>query len=346
LKKNKEPIYGPDGLPLHEPPPAPLISNLVVRKAIHEVRRHIVEYLTRLGRKPDEIHVELAREAKMGKVDADRLLFKIRLRNRIRNEITQEFNLDALSASHRRVSVDRVILAVHQRCVCPLCGKTFDESEHNGITPRTAALGQGCELAHIIPKGSGGHNGFGNIVLAHTKCNRDMARRTPRQFWQTVLAGGFEEGISRIERIFGDIDRPKFSDVKNATGNPLWLCYFEKRDDLFKIEQFKKDVKDIQENDGTPIGFDQVRRSTGHDVPCRCTVRRPGIARTKHRLRSESGITPITAYLRKRRPLDQSIATRMGTLLRPAWRQIPRVDRRTRARAQRKKPWGPPASCR
>ncbi len=245
LKKNKELVYDPDGLPLHEPPPAPLISNPVVRKAIHEVRRHIVEFMTNLGRKPDEIHVELSREAKMGKVDADRLLFKNRLRNRIRNDIADEFNLSAVSSTQRRTAVDRVILAVHQRCVCPLCGKTMGDEKCGGITLRTAALGQGCEMAHIIPKGSGGHNGLGNLVLAHTKCNRDMARRTPRQFWDTELVGGFEEGISRIERIFGEIARPKFSEIKDS--NALWLCYFNRRDDLFKIEQFKKDVKDIQE---------------------------------------------------------------------------------------------------
>jgi CRISPR-associated endonuclease Csn1 len=245
LKKNKELIYGPDGLPLHEPPPAPLISNPVVRKAIHEVRRHIVEFLTTFGRKPDEIHVELAREARMGKVDADKLLFKNRLRNRIRRDIINEFNLSACSSTQQRAAVDRVVLAAQQGCVCPLCGQTTRDG--SGITLRTAALGQDCEVAHIIPRGSGGHNGLGNLVLAHRECNRDMARRTPRQFWDAELPGGFAEGISRIEKIFGDIQRPKMSDLKDATGDALWLCYFNKRDDLLKIEQFKKDVKDIQE---------------------------------------------------------------------------------------------------
>ena len=60
----------------------------------------------------------------------------------------------------------------------------------------------------IIPCASGGHNGQGNIVLAHTKCNRDMDRRTPRQFWQTTLnlKGGFEEGIAWVEKIYGEVD--------------------------------------------------------------------------------------------------------------------------------------------
>ena len=244
LKKNNEPIYAPDGLPLHEPPPAPLISNPVVRKAIHEVRRHIVDFMTTLGRKPDRIHVELAREAKMGKVAADRLLLKNRLRNRIRNNIINEFELGAMSSTQQRSAVERVVLCVQQRGVCPLCGNQKVKTE---ITPRMAANGDGCEVSHIIPKGSGGQNGFGNVVLGHRECNRNMERRTPRQFWEEKLAVKFDEGISWIEKMYGDIERPKLSETKETTGNSLWLCYFNRRDDAAKIAQFKKEVKDTQE---------------------------------------------------------------------------------------------------
>jgi len=244
LTKNGEPIYDPNGLPLHEPPPAPLISNPVVRKAIHEARRHLVEYMMTFGRKPDYVYIELAREARMGKVDSDRLLFKNRLRNRIRNNIIEEFDLGGLTSTQQRAAVDRVILSVQQGGICPICG---NQVVKDAITPRMAADGEGCEVAHIIPKGSGGHNGLGNIVLAHTKCNRDMDRRTPRKFWETTLKGGFEEGIAWVEKIYAEIERPKASEVKTATGNSLWSCYFNKRDDTAKIAQFKKDIKDIQE---------------------------------------------------------------------------------------------------
>lgn len=263
LKKNKEPVYAPDGLPLHEPPPAPLISNPVVRKAIHEVRRHIVEFMTTFGRKPDAIHVELAREAKMGKMDADRLNDRNRLRNRIKNEIINTFDLGAVSSTQKEEAVKRVVLCVQQDGVCPLCG---NQKVTTKITLRIAANGVGCQVAHIIPKGSGGHNGFGNVVLAHTECNQNMARRTPRQFWNDTLKGGFEEGISWVENIYGNIVRIKPSETKTATDVELWKCYlteqarpkrgstspippnyFTNRFDKAKIEQFRKDVKDIQE---------------------------------------------------------------------------------------------------
>jgi|GEM_PF-560535 len=251
LMKNKGPVYGPDGLPLHEPPPAPLISNPVVRKTIHEVRRHIIDYLTNLGCKPDEIHVELAREAKMGKEDSDRTLFMNRLRNRIRNDIIDAHRLSAVSATQQRAAVERVVLCVQQDGVCPLCG---NQKVKTKITPRMAANGEGCEVAHIIPKASGGHNGLGNLVLAHTACNRDMGRRTPRQYWQATLTGGFEEGFRWIEGIFADIQRPNPWQVRDLTGDSLWLCYFAGAPsrwgptyDELKIQQFKKDIKDIQQ---------------------------------------------------------------------------------------------------
>lgn len=246
LYQNGEPVLDAGAKPLAEPPPAPLVSNPVVRKAIHEVRRHLVEYMAAFRKRPDYVFIELAREARMGKKDADRLLFKNRLRNRIRNEILEEFNLHSVSATQQRAAVDRVVLAIQQDCVCPLCGKRIGPEGNDGMTLRKAAAGEGCEVAHIIPRASGGHNGLGNIVLAHTKCNREMERRTPRQFWELTLKGGFTEGIAWIEKMYTDVERPKATDMKSAKGVPLWSCYFGPWDDKAKLDQFKKDVKDIQ----------------------------------------------------------------------------------------------------
>lgn len=220
-------------------PPAPMLTNPVVRKAIHEVRRHIVEYLRVFGRKPDEIYIELAREAKMGATQSDRLLFRNRLRNRIRRDIDEHFNLDTGTSTQRRAAEDRVILAVQQGETCPLCGQ-------KGLTPRKAALGEDCEVSHILPRGSGGDNNLSNIVLGHTRCNREMGRRTPRQYWGQTLAGGFEEGMRFIEGIFGHVARPKPAEVRSAEGPALWSCYFDFRDDRRKVEQFAKNIDDIQ----------------------------------------------------------------------------------------------------
>ncbi|MCW5766302.1 MAG: hypothetical protein KIT68_10040 [Phycisphaeraceae bacterium] len=221
-------------------PPAPLLSNPVVRRSIHEVRRHIVEYAAASGRFPDEVRIELAREAKMGAKDADRVLFRNRLRARIRSSIIAEYNLESRTPNQQRAAVDRVVLAVQQGCRCPLCGQP-------GLTPRKAAEGQDCEIAHILPRTKGGHNGLGNSVLAHTRCNREMRQDTPRQYWERALKGGHAEGMRFVESIFGEVERPKPSEIRAATGQALWACYFDRRDDARKTEQFTKDIKDIKD---------------------------------------------------------------------------------------------------
>lgn len=236
LQKDGQPIIDKaTGEPLAEPPPAPLISNPVVRKAIHEVRRHLVDHMTMHGCKPDQVTIELAREAKMGKQDADRLLLRNRLRNRVRNDIIETHHLHGHTSTQQRAAVDRVVLALQQDRRCPLCGQ-------DGLTPEMAASGTECEVAHIIPRASGGHNGLSNIVLSHTRCNREMGRRTPRQYWND--GPGFEAGMRWVEGIYTEVKRPAPKEIKNANGPSLWSCYFNARDDRQKIERFKKDVSD------------------------------------------------------------------------------------------------------
>lgn len=220
----------PDSLP-----PAPMLTNPVVRKAIHEVRRHIVAHILKHGRKPDAIVIELAREAKMSAKDSDRALFRNRLRNRIRNDIIREFNLDALRPNQQRAAVDRVILAVQQGQVCPLCGKA-------GLTPLVAQAGTDCELAHIVPRGIGGGNGLNNMVVSHTKCNREMGRKTPRDLWRER----FNEEINRVERMYADVERIDRKQVDKASEDKLWACYFDRRDDEAKVTNFRKELADIR----------------------------------------------------------------------------------------------------
>ncbi len=220
-------------------PPAPMLSNPVVRKAIHEVRRHIEAHIQRAGFIPDRIVVELAREARMGGKDADRILLRNRLRERIRKNIIATFELSPREPSQQRAAVDRVVLAVQQNGVCPLC---LNKTVTTSITPRMAAAGQDCEVAHIIPRGIGGGNGLRNLVLAHTRCNREMGRQTPRQFWDNR----FDEMMSIVERMYCDIERLRGKAVDKAAEDKLWAAYFDKADDEAKVNNFKKTKQDLE----------------------------------------------------------------------------------------------------
>ncbi|WP_437186915.1 type II CRISPR RNA-guided endonuclease Cas9 [Planctomicrobium sp. SH668] len=167
----------------NELPPAPMLTNPVVRKAIHEVRRHVIAHLrAHNGKKPDRIVIEFAREAKKSKKQADWMLALNRKRDRIRKQIIEdvikpEFGTAFHNLSHNQLqsAIDHVILARQQRNVCAYSGKP--------ILPRSAARGTGLEIDHIVPRAVGGSNAWSNRVLCYTNSNRDKGRRTPRQWW-------------------------------------------------------------------------------------------------------------------------------------------------------------------
>jgi CRISPR-associated endonuclease Csn1 len=233
LKKDGEIVFGPDGRPIAALPPAPMLTNPVVRKAIHEVRRHVIEYLRRFGRKPDFIRIELGREARMTKKEADRTLTRNRLRNRIRKSILHQFELEDLARRQQNTAVERAVLAVQQGLICPICGSPLAK------TPKGAAEGNDVQISHLIPLGNGGANGWSNKVLAHTKCNQDMLNKTPRDLW----GDKFKEKLKRVEAIYKDRKIPK---EEHAAGQSEWPLYFNRRDDHAKLEMFSKTVKDME----------------------------------------------------------------------------------------------------
>lgn len=177
-------------------PPAPEdISNPVVRKAIHEVRRHIQAYIRKFGCKPDRVVVELAREARQSAIVRNKQLVENRQREKDRKTIIEnkEFNLENETKTQQRKAVDRVLLCREQKFRCPYCG-----GEKDTISEKTAASGDGVELDHIIPESRGGDSGLNNLVLCHTKCNRGKGNMTPRE-WLT------DEQFSRLEYCFGHL---------------------------------------------------------------------------------------------------------------------------------------------
>lgn len=210
-------------------PPAPTLSNPVVRKAIHEVRRHVVAYLRKYGRKPDRVFIELARMAKQPAKVRDRQLFLNRTREKIRKTIIQDFNLAGKTLNQQRAAVDRVVLARQQQQECPYCGQA-------GLTEHLAAKGEGCEIDHIVPYSRCGDNGLNNKVLVHTNCNRDKGKRTPREWW----GQDFDQKITFAAALFKDV-KPEPTD------------YFTKRDYHRKWENFTREVREGEEWRGSQL---------------------------------------------------------------------------------------------
>lgn len=154
------------------PPVSEGISNPVVRKSIHEVRRHLMEHTRKYGR-PDRVVIELAREARQ----SERVIARRTQRNKaidaLKKEIVETHNLNAsgITSTQKEAAILRVRLCRQQREMCAYSGVT--------ITDKTAAEGSGLEVDHIVPRSKGGDNGMSNLVLCYATANQGKSDKTP-----------------------------------------------------------------------------------------------------------------------------------------------------------------------
>jgi len=156
-------------------PPAPMLANPVVRKAIHEVRRHVMAHIRAADRPPDRVMIELARQARQSERVRNATLTRNRNREKVRKQITSDFGLASKSQNQQRRAQDRVILCRQQRNVCAYTGKV--------ITDRQAALGENLEIDHIVPYSRCGDNSMNNRVLCYIEQNRGKGSQTLREWW-------------------------------------------------------------------------------------------------------------------------------------------------------------------
>ena len=203
-------------------PPAPKMANPVVRKAIHEVRRHVMAHIAAAGCKPDRVVIELAREARQSGKVRQATLDRNRNRNNIRkaiNEIIAKvMNLDTLSKNQLRRAQDRVLLCRRQRGVCAYSRNT----DGSGVAISERAAAKGCtddgtrlEIDHIVPYSRSGDDSLNNKVLCYVKENRGKGNMTPKEWW----GDAFDEQIKPLAFVQGYV--PRKSD-KNE--------YFSKKD--------------------------------------------------------------------------------------------------------------------
>mgnify|MGYP000477655232 CR=1 FL=1 len=233
IKQDGDIVRDAEGRPLAVLPPAPTLSNPVVRKAIHEVRRHLLAYLRKFRCKPDRVVVELARVTKQSERQRNAMLARNRHREKIRKQIIDEVlpapdafgkqGAESLSLHQQRSAVDRVILARQQKQICPYCGQA-------GLTDFVAARGDDLETDHIVPYSRCGDDGLNNRVLVHRRCNQGKANQTPREWWGPA----FDQRIRFAEQLFKDAPPDKFD-------------YFTKRDYDRKWQNFTREVREEDE---------------------------------------------------------------------------------------------------
>jgi CRISPR-associated endonuclease Csn1 len=176
-------------------PPAPMLANPVVRKAIHEVRRHLIAWMKKFGCKPDRVVIEMVREARQSAKVRNSILARNRSREKDRKKIGGDLNLHG-SSSRQQDAVDRVLLCRQQRGVCAYTGEPISEQR--------AAEGTDVELDHIVPKSLCWDNGLNNKVLCYRNANRGKGQRTPKNW---LSQEGYAAMLQRLH--FLEKDKPE-----------------------------------------------------------------------------------------------------------------------------------------
>jgi CRISPR-associated endonuclease Csn1 len=181
LRKHDEPI-----------PPAPMLANPVVRKAVHEVRRHIIAWWHKVGRTPDRIVIEYVRSATQPAKVRNEALARNRKRNAIRKNIIDEFKLGVLSMTQQSRAVERVLLCRQQKALCAYTGQPISEV--------AAAHGRDVETDHIVPKSRSQDNGFNNKVLVKREANRGKGNKTVKEWMTAGQFAAMEQRLAYLKK--------------------------------------------------------------------------------------------------------------------------------------------------
>ncbi|HZT82352.1 MAG TPA: type II CRISPR RNA-guided endonuclease Cas9, partial [Gemmataceae bacterium] len=154
-------------------PPPPVITNPLVRQALHEVRK-VVNAILREYDRPTRIHIELAREVKGTAKDRERRSRDMRERERERDDAAREVR--KLGVKVTRDAIDRYLLWREQGGVCVYSGRPIS----------LAQLFDGeVDIDHILPRERSLDNSFLNRVVCFRTENADKKDRTP---WEWLAA--------------------------------------------------------------------------------------------------------------------------------------------------------------
>jgi len=189
------------------PPVSEGISNPVARKSIHEVRRHLMEYISKYG-KPDRVGIELARKARQSERVVARRIQKNKAIDALKSEIIEKHNLKGgnITSTQRGRAVERVRLCRQQRYVCAYSGLNEEPEKYacaysgKAITEAQAVRGEGLEVDHIVPRSKGGDNGMGNLVLCYASANQGKGSRTPIDWLSKEDFGQLEQRFKHLQK--------------------------------------------------------------------------------------------------------------------------------------------------
>lgn len=164
--------------------PPPEISNPVVRQALFEVRTVVNAIIREFGpfKATDEIHIELARNAKANSVQRKKILQRNKQRETQHEEAAQ-FCSDQGELPNRENRI-RYLLWKEQGQICPYSGKRISCSQ---------LFSSETDIDHILPRSRTLDDSQSNKVLCFRKMNHEKGNLTPYEWRGTSDPEAYEK---------------------------------------------------------------------------------------------------------------------------------------------------------
>lgn len=165
----------------------PELRNPAATRVLTEFRKAINEFIRKHG-KPEEIHIELARDLKRNKADRQSLSKSMRDNEAKRKAVKEELERHGLHKASRS-DVDKYLLYKECGGICPYSGRPISFDSLFGSHPQ-------FDIEHIIPESRSFDNSFANRTLCHRDYNSRKGNRTP---WEAF--GPTDEWPQMVERV-------------------------------------------------------------------------------------------------------------------------------------------------
>ena len=157
-----------------------------VARALTETRK-VVNAIVREWGKPEEIHIEMARELKSSQVQRQKAVKINRDREKERDAARARIEKETSLPRIGRKEIELALLYDECGGICPYTGKPLGGLA--SILNGSAAV----QVEHIIPRSISLDDSFSNLTLATVEANREKGNRTPREAY-----GSDEEGFAQI----------------------------------------------------------------------------------------------------------------------------------------------------
>jgi len=172
--------------------PAGELRNPVVEQVINETLQIARDIWIKYG-KPDEIHLEMAREMKMNSNERQKLTKAMRDQQKKNEEyeeiLKKEFNI--LKPS--RTDIIRYRLYIDQKQRCLYTGKPIQKTQlFNGET----------DIDHIIPRQRYFDDSYNNKVLCFRNVNEEKSNMTSYEFMQQKGIDKWEDFTRRVNELY------------------------------------------------------------------------------------------------------------------------------------------------